>query len=153
MRADMGTRFRKFAAAVGKINTTKLYLEAAQENAALALDLNRLQLLAQGIDAKGKKLGSYSNFTKSIKRSKGQETEYINLYDTGDWQEALFLDTDQLPIFIDSDDWKNTKLKERFGIDITGLIPEHQEQFKVVVREAYIIKVDEVITALAKKIL
>lgn len=153
MKSDFGVRFRKFAAAVERIDVKKLYLESAQELNELALDLNRLQLQAEGIDSKGKKLGQYSPYTKRIKQAKGQNADHITLLDTGEFQERMFLNTKQVPIFIGSTDSKVPKIFKRFGPDVLGLTKPNQEGFKEEVDQVYKRKINGKVEDLKNKIL
>lgn len=149
----MAKKFRKFADAVERIDTEQLFLTAAKEQEQLALDLNRLQLVAEGIDGDGKSLGQYSPLTKKIKQAKGQDTDHITLLDTGQFQERMFLSTKEIPIFIDSKDSKTPILKNRFGDKILKLTKENQSEFGNEVRKIYSTKVNNTIEVLAKKIL
>lgn len=149
---DFSARFRKFSAAVERINTTKLFLEAATELSELALDLNRQQLLAEGVDSEGKKIGEYAESTKKRKRAKGQETSFITLYDEGNFQGRMFLDTKQIPIFIGSKDKKTPILKKKHG-PVLGLTQPNQEGFKEEVMNKYKDKVHKQIEVLKDKIL
>jgi len=153
VKIDYGARLRKFAAEVKQLNTEKLYLEAARDVKELASDLNRLQLLTEGIDGDGKKLGRYSEGTKKKKRAKGQETEFITLYDEGNFQEGIFLNTKQLPIFLDSKDSKTPILKARYGDKILALTKSNQEEFGNEVKQRYIVKTNKAIEVLKEKIL
>ena len=115
--------------------------------------LNRFQLLAQGVDSKGRKVGKYKESTKKRKQKKGQETEFITLYDYGDFQGAMYLDTKQIPIFIDSKDSKTPILKQKYGDDIMGLLPKNEIEYKGEVMKIYKQKVNDEIEILKEKIL
>ena len=152
MKIGFAARVRKFAAAVERIDTTKLFLQAAADTSELALNLNRIQLLTQGIDSEGKSLGKYTEATKKKKRAKGQETEFKTMYDTGEFQDAMYLETKKLPIFIGSKDEKAPILKKVYG-PILGLTKENQADYTKEVLEAYRNKVHHQIENLKDKIL
>jgi len=144
VRINLSAKFRRFASAVDSIDTTKLFLDSAQERKELALDLNRLQLQAESIGSEGQSLGTY------VKKSKKQGAR--DLYDTGEFQGKMFLDTKQLPIFIGSKDSKAPILSKVYG-PVLGLIKPNEEEFGNEVRKVYITKVNNHIDLLAKKIL
>jgi hypothetical protein len=153
VKIDFGARCRKFAAAIERIDPRKLYLQSAQEIKDLALDLNRLQLQAEGVDSEGKKLGQYSPATKRIKQAKGQDISHITLLDTGEFQGKLFLDTKQLPIFIGSKDSKTPKIFKRFGPGVLGLTERNEKGFGNEVTRVYKDKINGKIEDLKNKIL
>lgn len=145
-------KLRKFAAAIERINTEKLFLQAARETSELALDLNRSQLIGLGIDSEGKSLGKYKESTKKRKAKKGQETEHITLYDEGNFQGKMILNAKQIPIFIESKDQKAGILKQKWP-NALGLIPKNQEEYGQHVKLLYKQKVNQQIEILKEKIL
>lgn len=144
MKINSSAKFRQFASEVNSLDTKRLFLDAAQERKELALDLNRLQLLGEGVNSEGATLGIY------VKGSKKQGTR--DLYDTGKFQGGMYLDTKQLPIFIGSKDKKTPILKAVYG-PILGLTEPNKEEFGNEVKEVYIIKVHNHIDLLVQKIL
>lgn len=144
MKLDFAAKSRKFAAAIERIKTKKLFLDAARETKELALDLNRLQLLS-GEDSEGESLGEYA---ESNKKKSGRR----DLYNTGKFQKALYLDTKQIPIFIDSKDEKTGILKHVYG-PILGLVDENKSKYGKEVMEVYKDKVNSAIEDLKEKIL
>lgn len=145
MKVGYSARLRRFSAAVEQIKTKQIFLEAAKEQQELALDLNRFQLIG-GIDGDGKSLGEYS---KSNRKKSGRR----DLYDTGDFQGAMYLDTKQIPIFIESKDKKTPILKAVHGAAILKLTKENEKDFGNEVKKIYTTKVHEAIEVLAEKIL
>lgn len=87
------------------------------------------QLHDQGIDSRGVSLGEYSDFTKTVKESRGQLSDHITLQDTGEFYESFFID-----IFTDFFEIKANPIKEgrksitnlfvEWGKDIVGLTIE-----------------------------
>ncbi len=153
MKKDFNVKLRKFANAIERINTKKIFLQAAQDTSELALDLNRFQLLTQGVDSTGRKIGKYKESTKIRKQKKGQETEFITLYDEGNFQGKFSLNTKQIPIFIESKDSKAPILKQKYGDDIMGLLPKNQAEYKQEVMRRYKQEIDKQIEILKEKIL
>lgn len=144
MDLSYAARFRKFSVAVESLDTEKIFLQSAKEQSELALDLNRLQLQTEHINAEGKSLGTYS---KKSKKTGGRD-----LYLTGALQNKMFLDTKQIPIFIGSKDEKAPILTRVYG-PIFGLTKVNQADFSNEVLIVYKEKTNEVIEALASKIL
>lgn len=140
----MASKFRKFATAVESIRTEQIFLATAKEQEQLALDLNRLQLQAQHINSEEQSLGEYAKSNKK----KGKK----DLYLTGAFQESMFLNTKQIPIFIGAKDEKTPILKKIYG-PILGLTKENQDSFGNEVKEIYVTKVHKEIEVLAEKIL
>lgn len=71
-----------------KLNLNKILNRILKDKAVqkFILDLNKIdQLYNSGIDSEGSELGEYSDFTKMIKRMKGQRFDHITLNDTGDF--------------------------------------------------------------------
>lgn len=143
MKIDANSRFRKFADALENIDVKKLMLQSAKETSELALDLNKVQLRELSIDSDGKPLGKY--------RSGKRKGLPYTLYATGDWQDKMFLNTQDVPIFIGSKDAKAPILEGKFPKAL-GLTKEFGEQYKDEVREVYNVKIKRVIEN-AKKIL
>ena len=88
----------------------------------LLIELNQDQLFNEGKDSEGQSLGSYSPYTIKIKQSKGQPTNRITLYDTGEFYQSFKAYYEDGSIVIDADAEKeDTNLFDEFGIDILGL--------------------------------
>ena len=136
MKNNFARKLEKFSAAVAKINVEKLYMQAIKETSELALDLNRAQMTELGVDSENKPLGQYTENTKRIKRSKGQFTGFINLLDTGSFQDRMFIDLSQQPVMIDSRDQKTSEIEKRWP-EALGLIPQFKEQYKDIVMKAF----------------
>jgi len=145
VKIGYSAKLRKFKAAIEQIDTEKIFLQSAQELKDLALDLNRLQLVGEGVASDGKSLGEYS---KKNKRKSGRR----DLYDTGAFQGGMFLDARKRPIFIGSKDEKTAILKKIYG-PILGLTTNNQSEFGNEVKQLYINKVHDHIEVLKEKIL
>jgi hypothetical protein len=95
--------------------------------AGFVMDLNRdKQLYDKGIKSDGNKLPSYTRYTKSIKKQKGQPYDRMTLRDTESFQNKFYLKIDNSKFTIDSTDKKRNKLVERFTGFIFGLTPENK---------------------------
>jgi len=143
METGFNDKARAFANAVAKINTEKLLLKAAKNLEDLALDLNRSQMYDQGIDAKGKQIGKYSEATVRIKQKKGQRTDHMTLSDTFKFYDKMFVNAKQFPILIDSKDSKTPMLEEKYSENILGLTTENTKIY----REAVVLEVKKLFDA------
>lgn len=86
------------------------------------------QLEEEGIDAKGVSLGPYSEFTKAIKRSKGQRTDHVTLKDTGAFYNSFIVvvKDDGFEIIADDVSLYDRPLSDIYGIDILGLTEDNK---------------------------
>lgn len=88
----------------------------------LVIKLNQDQLFNLGQDSEGDSLGSYSPYTIKIKQAKGQPTNRITLYDTGEFYQSFKAYYEDGSIVIDANAEKDdTNLFDEFGVDILGL--------------------------------
>jgi hypothetical protein len=90
------------------------------------IDLNTEgQLFEQGIDSLGASLGEYTDFTKAVKKAKGQRLDHITLEDTGEFYESFALKVQNGGFLIVADGQKeDANLFERYGDEILGLTDE-----------------------------
>ena len=109
-----------------------IFVDTYKDTEAEAIDLN-VQQMMDGATAKGGPIGQYSEFTKQIKKSKGQISEWVTLRDEGDFQSKMHFKTlNEQYAEINSSDWKTDKLTEKYGQDIFGLSPTN---LKIYARE------------------
>ena len=108
----------------------KITIDVIKDNSKLILDENRSQLF-DGLDKEGKEIvneqgGKYSPTTVRIKQEKGQPTDRVTLRDTGDWQDAMFLEVKGNEILTDSSDWKTDELLKKYDRNMNTIlgIPE-----------------------------
>ena len=104
----------------------KITIDVIKDNSKLILDENRSQLF-DGLDKDGKEIvPEYTPTTVSIKREKGQPTDRVTLRDTGDWQDAMFLEVKGNEILTDSSDWKTDELLKKYDRNMNTIlgIPE-----------------------------
>lgn len=95
-------------------------------NAVYIEDLNRKQL-NQGIRADGSAITPYYKpQTVEIKREKGQLTDRVRLYDTGDFYESIFVEVFEDAFDLDATDEKTAALKAKYGSDILGLTADNK---------------------------
>lgn len=100
------------------------------QNKEQILDLNREnQLFEMGIDSNGKNLLQYREATISIKIQKKLPIDRTTLFDTGEFYKGFFIkfNPSNYTLEIWSSDKKTTKLIEKYGKDIFGLIPKNIE--------------------------
>lgn len=126
---------KSLAKEIRAISVQKITERAIVNNKEELFDLNTEgQLFSKGIDAQGNDLGEYSEFTKDIKRAKGQPTDRITLRDEEWFHDAWFLKTSEFPFLMGSKDWKAPMLEARFG-DIFGLTRENTNEYIEYIRE------------------
>jgi hypothetical protein len=96
-------------------------------------DLNtQVQLYGQGINYEGKKLasigGGYKPSTIKIKARKGQPTNRVTLYDTGEFYDSFDVKVDNNANYtITADPDKNgVSLYDRWGDKVAGLTKENE---------------------------
>lgn len=108
-------------------------LKIIKKNDHIVIDLNvEDQLFERGIDAKGRKLKPpYTPFTKRIKKEKGQPTDRVTLRDAGEFHDDFFVDATSFPVQIMSQDWKEKKLTQKYGIDIFGLNSANRKELSI----------------------
>jgi len=108
----------------------KITIDVIKDYSKFILDENRSQLF-DGLDKEGKEIvneqgGKYSPTTVRIKQEKGQPTDRVTLRDTGDWQDAMFLEVKGNEILTDSSDWKTDELLKKYDRNMNTIlgIPE-----------------------------
>lgn len=82
------------------------------------------QLYRRGINGKGVKIASYAPYALSTiqkKKKKGQPTTRVTLRDTGDFHNSMFIVFDADGFYVTSDDYKTSKLIDRYGDEIFRL--------------------------------
>jgi hypothetical protein len=91
------------------------------------IDLNtEEQLFEKGIDSLGASLGEYSDFTKAVKRIKGDRIDHITLLDTEEFYKSFAIKVQNGGFLIIADGQKeDTNLLERYGKEILGLTDEN----------------------------
>ena len=97
----------------------------------LIVDLNTNGQLFQGIDSKGNDLGTYTQITIAIKRSKGQPTDRVTLKDTGDYYKSFDVKPYKGGFEIISDPIKEGfNLEDKYGSDLESLTEYSLEELK-----------------------
>lgn len=110
----------------------ELIVGTYKDTEADAIDMNTQQM-RDGVTSLGKGIGQYSSFTKQIKKAKGQNSEWVTLLDTGEFQSAMGFQTlDAQYASINSSDWKTDGLVDKYGADIFGLT---EKNTKIYARE------------------
>lgn len=119
-----------------------LIRDLIKANAGLILKMNKdAQLFNEGVDRLSHKLEEYTDFTKSIKRSKGQPVDRTTLKDTGAFHKRFFLSLDNQSFEIDSTDPKRDKLVDKYGDDIFGLTDENMRILQNALRSQLITEI------------
>lgn len=84
------------------------------------------QLYKKGISGFGARLvPAYTNYTKAIKRFKGQPTDRVTLKDTGDFYGDMYVTARDGKYFIDSSDEKTPMLEQKYGKGIMLVTDEN----------------------------
>lgn len=99
-----------------------------KKNTDLAIELNlQEQMYDRGINADGKPMGDYSPLSKELKRQKGERSDHITGFDTGDMYKSETAQFDangnllmRMDTIKEGEDISNT----RWGKDIVGLTDE-----------------------------
>lgn len=110
----------------------------ARESAVVMLNYEE-QLFKKGIDAQGKALRpAYSPYTVQVKGFKGQPTDRVTLRDEGDFHSAFAIERNRGEFSIYSGDWKEAKLKAKYGEDIMGLTDQNLQRVIDMIRDPLI---------------
>ena len=120
---------QKFEAFVNNLNQN--IIDAIAISDSQVLDLQREQMKGRQVTALDAPImPEYSSYWKSIKG-----LTYPNLYQTGDFQNNLKLNTNGQQYLIQSTDWKNEKLKNKYK-NIFGIAPSNQQKAKEITSKA-----------------
>lgn len=128
---------------LSKINVEQVLIKilSRPKTQEFIIELNtQVQLYNEGENSLGVKLsavgGSYTRRTREIKKAKGQPTNRVTLYDTGEFYDSFtvkptasadfIINSD--PIKIDERTGQVTNLFFRWGKDVEGLNPENMEK-------------------------
>jgi hypothetical protein len=129
-------RLRNVAKVFINLNANNIVFEvigSSKEIQEEILDLNRInQLFKKGIDSNEGDLNKmtqsgfgYSQFTIEKKRKKGQPTDRVTLFDTGEFYKSFRLTVHSTYMQISADGQKDeSNLFDDFGNDIVGLTEE-----------------------------
>lgn len=141
------------------LDVDQLALEIAQLDSLqdLVIELNtRGQLETKGEDSTGAKLvgknivkdGNYSPETIRIKQAKGQPTNVVTLFDTGEFYASWSVKPFKGGFIIDADPNKDdTNLFDEFGKEIVGLNKENLQTIINFFRDAVLEKINNRIKA------
>jgi hypothetical protein len=98
------------------------------------IELNQEQLFIKGTDSEGYGLGTYAPITKQIKEAQGLPSEYITLYDTGEFYESMKVFAKDRNIEFDAEGQKeDTNLFEEYGENILGPDEESHEEINEII--------------------
>ena len=90
----------------------------------IILGINRSQLMTEGINIEGQSLPSYKPVTVTIRQSKGLQVNHMDLNFSGAFQKAMFINWDNEGFTIESQDYKEDSLNNRYG-QVLGLTDEN----------------------------
>lgn len=118
----------------GAENIAKQVLDSKEPR---MVELN-IRQLDDGTKADGSSLPPYTPYSAQIKREKGQQTQPMNLEDTGDYKAAFKVKRFGNKKEIQSDDWKSAMLNDRYG-EVEGLTDENVQ----VIRDEMVPEIDK----------
>ena len=118
-----------------------LAVDAMQDSAEEAENLNREQLYDFGVKSSGELLPDYKPKTVAIKRRKGQIYDHMTLRDTGAFHKSFSLRRDKDSVEMTAGDNKTAELIERYGKDILGLTEGSKQVYFAVARIVFFRKV------------
>lgn len=119
----------------------------------LVIELNtEKQLFDKGENAMGRTLesigGSYSPYTVQIKQAKGQPTNRVTLFDTGEFYASFVVKPFKGGFIIDANPEKDdTNLFEEWGEDVVGLNQENLQTVINFFRDAILEKINRSLRA------
>lgn len=118
-------------------NAPRRILEQVEdvEPAVVAMNADE-QLFAAGVRSDGTDIRPvYTPFTVRIKGMKGQPTDRVTLRDEGDFHASLRLEFQADEFEIVAGDWKEQKLKAKYGDAILGLTDANIQRLIEMIRE------------------
>ena len=146
---------RKILNLIISIDVDQLAFEIAQQDSLqdLVIELNtRKQLFDKGEDSTGRTLesigGAYSPFTVRVKQAKGQPTNRVTLFDTGEFYASFVVKPFKGGFTIDADPNKDeTDLFDEWGDEIVGLNDENLQTIINFFRDAVLEQINRRIKA------
>lgn len=118
---------KSFTVFVSPVGLEAMVTQAVDAQAEEMAEMNREQL-EDGGRADGSALPPYKPLTVQIKSAKGQQTQPMNLRDTGSWQGRIMAKKYGKYLEIISTDRKDQMLADRFGEQILGLTEENMQR-------------------------
>lgn len=114
-----------------------------KKNKDFILELNKEQLHDDGVRSDGSLIGQYSEFTKIMKKRKGQRYDHITLRDRGDFYRSFKLGFKDNELIFDAkavkmNKGKKTDLFQKYGIDVMGLTDENKEYVLILLKDEII---------------
>lgn len=119
---------------------------AIEETAAAGTAAQKKQLF-QGVTKLNSPINPfYTARTVAIKAKKGQPTDRVTLKDTGDFYAGILIDVRGDLFVIESADWKNSMLQDRYGENILGLGTDARIEYIQTLRPVFIEKIKSYLT-------
>ena len=153
--AHFFTPMRNILNVIIALDVDQIAFDIAQQDSFqdLVIELNtKDQLFDKGENSEGKTLesigGAYSPFTVSIKQAKGQPTNRVTLFDTGEFYASFVVKPFRGGFTIDADPNKDdTDLFDEWGDEIVGLNDENLQTIINFFRNAVLEKINNRIKA------
>ena len=102
-------------------NLLQLVQNNVEEHEEYFCDSVRSMLYDYGLDGKGNSLGEYAPRTIKRKIATGLPYDRVTLMQAGDFYDGMQLVADAEGFEVDSEDWKTSKLIDKYGEDITTI--------------------------------
>ena len=122
-----------------------LAVDAMQDAAEKAEDLNREQLYDFGVKASGELLPDYKQSTIRYKQRMGQVYDHMTLRDTGAFHKSFSLKREKDGVEMLASDAKTGELMQRYGKDILGLTDGSKVVYFGIVRPVFFKKVRKIL--------
>lgn len=116
--AEMLRRFNR-------VDLVTLTADAMEQNEARIVYLNQTQLL-EGKRKDGSSLGTYRPLTIQKRLEKGRQAGFVDLFMEGNFQNRMKLFIKGRDYDMQSEDWKNDMLQDKYGESIFGLSAENK---------------------------
>lgn len=117
---------------LAKLNTDQIAVDCLNETKESIADLNAEQMFTGLRADQTPILPSYKDITIEIKKLKGQVTDRVTLYSTGDFYRGLQTTITQNSVITTSTDYKTAKLEKKYATKkgpLFGIGGEFKERF------------------------
>jgi hypothetical protein len=118
-------KFYQLYQSLNQLNTDKVIDQSIDQTLPDLEDINRERML-NGVKSDQTLMPIYSKTSQTVF---GKANIRIQLYDTGDFQKAIFSERDGNKIITDSEDYKSEILKQKYGEFIFGTGGEYKRKY------------------------
>lgn len=110
-----------------EVNVDKYVRTFIEKDKNYILGRLKRRLYNYGLDGSNSPIGEYAESTKKSKESKGQQSKFVTLRDTGAWYRSIDINLLGSEIYITADPQLTAELMEKYSSRILGLTPEDEE--------------------------